>query len=317
MATNFTNLTNPTAVIYGPTATGKTALALNLAKKFNGELVSADSRQVYKRLDIGTGKVSLENQVNKHRGYWEVDGVRINGFDLAEPGKNFDVAQYLSYATPQIARIKKEKKLPIIVGGTGFYIKALIGGIDTIGVTSDPELRVSLEKLTREELFNKLQNINPGRANSMNNSDRLNPRRVMRAIEIFMNNKSKNIIKKNIEDNYLFLGLIANNDFIYEKSDRWLDTRLNTGLVNEVKELIKSGVDKVWLKNLGLEYRWLTLYLEGEMSFDQSLLRLKGDTHSFIRRQKTWFKQFPNITLYNVEEKNYQQKIEKKFLGRE
>src|SRR3990167_9715275 len=112
--------------IYGPTATGKTDLGITLAKKFNGEIISADSRQIYSGLDIGTGKVNFKSKVEKQKGYWIVDQVKINGFDLAEPGDNFSVADFLEFANDTMIRITGTNKLPIFVGGTGFYIKALI-----------------------------------------------------------------------------------------------------------------------------------------------------------------------------------------------
>jgi len=123
--------------IYGPTVTGKTNLAIKLAHKFNGELISADSRQVYKRLNIGTGKVSFESKIEKHDKYWVVDGVKINGFDSVKPGEQFTAADFVKFANNSIIKIIKLNKLPIIVGGTGFYIKALIEGIDTLGIPAN------------------------------------------------------------------------------------------------------------------------------------------------------------------------------------
>ena len=169
-------------VIFGPTATGKTDLAIRLARKFNGELISADSRQVYKNLDIGTGKVSFSSNVEKHEGYWIVDGVKIHGFDLIEPGQNFSASDFIKFAKTTMIQIIKTGKLPIIVGGTGFYINALIGGLDSVGIAPNPNLRSQLEKLSTATLFQKLAKINPSRANSMNESDRANPRRLTRPI---------------------------------------------------------------------------------------------------------------------------------------
>src|SRR3972149_6084922 len=171
-------------VIYGPTATGKTTLAIELAQKYNGELISADSRQVYRGLDIGTGKVSFTSKIGKHQGFWIVDDVKIHGFDLVNPGQRFSVADFLTFANSSIVQTIKLNKLPIIVGGTGFYIKALINGIGSIGIPLNPKLRQQLEKLSTTDLYQKLLEINPKRAQSMNDSDRKNPRRLIRAIEI-------------------------------------------------------------------------------------------------------------------------------------
>ena len=144
-------------VIYGPTATGKTALAIDLAKKYDGELISADSRQVYKNLDIGTGKVSFQSEVEKHSGYWIVDGIRINGFDLVKPQAPFSSANFIKFASAKALKIAGRKKLPIIVGGTGFYIKAFLEGLGTIGIEADKKLRLKLEKLSVVVLQQKLQ----------------------------------------------------------------------------------------------------------------------------------------------------------------
>src|SRR3990167_9217477 len=143
-------------IIYGPTQTGKTNLALQLARKFQGELISADSRQVYKGLDIGSGKVAFDDVVEKHAGYWIVNGVRINGFDLTGAGKQFTAADFLHFANSSISRIIKVQKLPIIVGGTGFYIKALLDGIGSIGIPADWKLRTRLERLSSDDLYKRL-----------------------------------------------------------------------------------------------------------------------------------------------------------------
>ena len=306
-------------VIYGPTQTGKTNLAISLAKKYNGELISADSRQVYKGLDIGSGKVGFSDIVSKHHGYWVVNGVRIDGFDLIDPGQQFSAADFLEFAHTTMTQIIGAKKTPIVVGGTGFYIKALLYGIRSIGIPADWKLRSGLEKLSSDDLYKQLFSIDPARAKSMNQSDRANPRRLIRAIEIVLLNqksKSKNQKVKTTNyklptTNYQLLGLTAPNEFLFKKADRWLEERISYGLIEEVKGLLSAGVDSNWLKNLGLEYRWMTRYLQDKNSYEESLLRLKGDIHSFIRRQKTWFKQFKNVHLFDISEKNHQASIEK------
>ena len=316
-------------VIYGPTQTGKTSLAINLARKYNGELVSADSRQVYKGLDIGSGKVDFSDTVEKYAGYWIVNGVRINGFDLADPGQQFSAADFLEFAKSSISRIIDKKNLPIIVGGTGFYIKALFEGIDSIGVPSDPELRRKLEKLSTDALYQKLFKLSKNRTESMNESDKANPRRLIRAIEIAIHKKDQGSEIKDESNSqfpfrletrsrraipnsqYLFLGLTAPNEFLFKKADRWLAERIDHGLINEVRDLLENGVDYNWLENLGLEYRWITKYLLDKNSYEESLLRLKGDIHSFVRRQKTWFPKFKNIKLFDISSENFGKSLEK------
>lgn len=306
-------------VIYGPTQTGKTNLAIHLAKKYNGELVSADSRQVYKGLDIGSGKVDFGDAVEKYVGYWIVNEVRINGFDLRGAGKQFTAADFLQFANSSISRIIKAKKLPIIVGGTGFYIKALLDGIGSIGIPADWKLRTELEKFSSDDLYKQLFSIDPARAKLMNQSDRVNPRRLIRAIEIANYKKEKGLRIKDEKNTqyqipntkYLFLGLTAHNEFLFKKADSWLEERISQGLIEEVKKLLDWGVDSKWLEALGLEYRWITKYLIGDSSYEESLFSLRGDIHSFIRRQKTWFPKFKNIRLFDISAKNFRKSLEK------
>ena len=299
-------------VIYGPTQTGKTDLALQLARKFQGELISADSRQVYKGLDIGSGKVGFSDVVEKHAGYWIVNGVRINGFDLTGAGKQFTAADFLHFANSSISRLIKVQKLPIIVGGTGFYIKALLDGIGSIGIPADWKLRTRLEKLSGGDLYKQLFSIEPARAKSMNQSDRANPRRLIRAIEIVLSNQKAETTHYRLPTtDYLIIGLTSPNEFLFKKADSWLEERISHGLIEEVKKLLDGGVDSKWFEALGLEYRWITKYLLGENSYEESLLRLRGDIHSFVRRQKTWFPKFKNIKLFDISGKNYQASIEK------
>lgn len=329
-------------VIYGPTATGKTDLAIKLAKKYKGQLISADSRQVYKSLDIGTGKVSFASSIKKHDKYWIVDGIKIHGFDLVElpgyepvsrnavPGYEtgskleiFSAANFLQYGKNSMIRIIELNKLPILVGGTGFYIKTLITGLESIGIPPNPKLRKKLEKLSIEQLYKKLEEVNHKKAKSMNQSDRANPRRLIRAIEIATDNqKLKTRSEKPASEShqptippstYLIIGLTAPNNYLYQRADKWLDQRLKNGLIEEVKNLIKQGTDTKWLENLGLEYRWITRYLCRKVEKEAAIERLKGDIHDFIRRQKTYFNQFKeqSIHIFDISQDNWQDKLEK------
>ena len=302
-------------VIFGPTATGKTDLALGLANKFNGELISADSRQVYKNLDITSGKANFGLKVEKHNRYWIVDGVKIHGFDLVDPGQNFSASDFIKFAKTAVAQIIKTSKLPIIVGGTGFYIQTFIGGLDSVGIAPDANLRSQLEKLSTTLLYQKLLITNPKRAKSMNQSDKKNPRRLIRAIEITSSGQNPNTQNKTLHPtpytlNPLIIGLTAPNQYLYKKADNWLKIRLKNGMVEEVKNLIDNNVNNKWLEQLGLECRWLTRYQIGEISEDEATERLRGDIHSFIRRQKTWFSKFKNIKLYDITNPAYKDLIE-------
>ena len=299
-------------------------MAIDLAKKYNGELISADSRQVYRGLDIGTGKVDFKSKVTKHKGFWIVDGVKIHGFDLVKPGDFFTVVDFLKFTNTTMIQIIGVNKLPIVVGGTGFYIKALIDGIGSVGIEPDPELRARLEKLPVSNLYQKLLEVNQTRARSMNQSDRANPRRLIRAIEITIHKTSTSEESKPTSEvtgyslpitSYLIVGLTAPNDFLYKRADKWLDTRLEHGLIDEVRRLLDQKVKPQWLDDLGLEYRWVSRYLKNKIDYNQMVEMLKGDIHSFIRRQKTWFNKFKSIKLYDISEPNRQAQLEKIVSG--
>ncbi|MCR4324540.1 MAG: tRNA (adenosine(37)-N6)-dimethylallyltransferase MiaA [Candidatus Curtissbacteria bacterium] len=318
-------------VLYGPTATGKTDLGIKLAKCANGELISADSRQVYKGLDIGTGKVSFKSKVEKHNGYWIVDGVKIRGFDLIEPGKQFTVADFLKFANSSVIQITELKKMPIVVGGTGFYIKALVDGMDTLGIKADQKLRAKLEKLSRQELYLKLGKLNPQKAKSMNESDRKNPRRLIRAIEVSIETPSKSRhsgvasttiesrshrsvpLRSRMTEKVLIIGLTAPNNFLFKRADASFKARLEHGMIEEIQSLIKGGISPEWINSLGLEYRRLADYILGKTSKEESVDLAKGDLHRLIRRQKTWFNKFKSIELFDISQKGWENKLDEKI----
>lgn len=315
-------------VIFGPTTTGKTALSIKLSKLLNGEVISADSRQVYRGLDVGSGKVGPDDKIDRHKDYWAVNGIKIHGFDIREPGTSFSAADFITYAKHQLTRITRLKKIPIIAGGTGFYIKAFLDGIETAGVKPNLNLRSELEKLTAGELFEKLLLASPEKAKSLNESDRQNPRRLVRAIEIALSDTPSVLSSQNHRvtpgenqnKEVIVIGLTAPNEYLYKRADIWLKKRLKLGLVKEVESLIKKRISPRWLEDLGLEYRWTTRYLQGKISYDTAIERLKGDIHSYIRRQKTFFNQFNNLQMYDISQENWQEKLDmdlKRLLGRE
>lgn len=302
-----------TCIVYGPTATGKTALAISLAKKHHGEIISADSRQVYCGLDIGSGKVGLTDKVEKCKGYWKINGVKIHGFDLCAPGENFTAADFINSTVASLKKITSAGHVPIIVGGTGFYIKLLLDGLGSYGIPADQKLREELNKLTKGQLARRLKKIDPEKLEAMNISDRSNPRRLIRAIEIALSGKTKEGLKP-IVTNAQLIGLTASNPYIYQKSDAWLQSRIDHGLVEEVKSLLENNVDPQWLEKLGLEYRWITLFVTGKLPIEAATAGLRGDTHDFIRRQKNWFKQFTGIKIYDIENGDYTKLIGKDLL---
>ncbi len=307
-----TNETSPKLiVIYGPTVTGKTNLAIKLAKRHNGEIISADSRQIFKNLDIGTGKVDFNSKVEKHNGYWIVNGVKIHGFDIKKPEEKYSAAEFIKFAKKTLEQIRKSKKLPILVGGTGFYIKSFLYGLESAGIKENSKLRSTLSKLTALELYHRLAKLNAQKAQSLNESDKKNPRRLIRALEIEKSKPKLSTQKiEEFEGNVKVIGLTASNEYLYKKANKWLWARLDNGLVSEVEKLLQT-VNYRWLLSLGLEYKWLTLFKKGKIEKEQAVKRLQGEIHAFIRRQKMWFRQFKKIEIHNISQKSAIKLIEK------
>ncbi len=213
-------------IVCGPTATGKTALAAKLAKKFKGELISADSRQVYKGMDIVTGKDRPK-------------GVIIHGLDLVLPNEEFSAAHFVKFSRALINQISKKKKLAIIVGGTGLYLNSLVNPPKTLQVKPDWGLRKKLEKKTISELQRQLIRLNPARFEKMNHSDQLNSRRLIRAIEVSLRRQSSQVAKTVFNENYdaLWIGLTADKKTLDKKIAQRVRARLKAGAIKEWQKL--------------------------------------------------------------------------------
>jgi tRNA dimethylallyltransferase len=265
-------------VVLGPTASGKSDLSVQLAKKFNGEIVSADSRQVYKGMDVGTGKITKR----------EMQRVPHHLLDVANPKRRFSVSQYKILAEKTIEKIIKEEKLPIICGGTAFYIKALVDGIVIPEVSPDWQFRKKLERENNEELYLKLLKFDPLRAN---NIDKDNKRRLIRALEIIEKTKEK-IPKTKIKKLYspLFLGMKISQEELNKKIDKRLKKRLDQKMVNEVKRLRNSGISFKRLEEFGLEYKWISFYLQEKITYEKAVESLSTDIKKFSKRQMVWWK---------------------------
>lgn len=302
--------------ILGPTATGKTDLALNLAEKFNGELVSCDSRQVYKDLDIGTGKYpSKKYKIEKRNGFWEIGSNRVWMYDVVNLKKQYTVANYVRDANKIIEDIYKRDKLPIIIGGTGFYFKALLKGLPNLSIPIDIKLRKKLQKLSKDELQKKLQEISAERWKALNQSDRQNPRRLVRAIELSL---VKPKIQKKLDKqktNALKIGLTARRNILYKKADEGVIKRINSGMVEEARKLQSMGLGLQRMRRLGLEYGILADFLEDKIKTKEDLIKImQGEIHGFIRRQLTWFKRDIEINWFDINMSDYQARIEKLIL---
>lgn len=304
-------------VILGPTATGKTDLGLYLAKKFNGELVACDSRQVYKGLDIGPGKLPKGNvRVVKGERYWEMDGVKVWMYDVADPQIRYTVADYVKEATRLMSDVTRRSKLPIIVGGTGLYLKALLEGLPNLTIPVDPKFRETLESLSKQALQQKLKELSLKRWEELNHSDRENPRRLLRAIElIIMYPYRKTTQMSDLKtQNYdiLKIGLTAPRPVIYKKVDSRVLARAKLGMVEEAK-VCRERLGLQRMRELGLEYGVLADYFEGKITTKEKLWKvMKNKIHAYVRRQETWFKKESNVHWFDVTEKEYLEKVEKR-----
>lgn len=296
-------------VILGPTSSGKTGLSIKLAKKFGGEVVSADSRQVYRGMNIGSGKVTKK----------EMAGVFHHLLDVANPKRRFSVAQYKKLAEKAISKIHKKNKIPFLVGGTGFYIQSVVDGIVIPQVKPDWKLRAKLEKLTVEQMFEKLKKLDPKRAKSI---DRYNPRRLVRALEIVMTTGKAvpTITKnKNSELDILQIGITKSQDELKKLIRKRLLKRLeNNAMINEVKKLRKTLSWKR-LEEFGLEYRFIARllryaqhcgqaqYLE---AYQEMIDSIQKESEHYVKRQMTWFKK-DNRIIWIKNQKEAENLIEK------
>ena len=270
-------------VICGPTVTGKTKLALHLTKVFNGEIISADSRQVYKYMDIGTGKDKPE-------------GIEINGYDLVNPDEEFSVSQYADFANACIREINSRGKVPILVGGTGLYIKGVVDGINTADVPKDEKLRVKLNGLKIEDLREKLKTIDSKKIGSMNDSDINNPRRLIRAIEVASSGKISE--RKDMSYDVLFIGLRLSREKLAERIAKRVDDRINQGFDMEIDFLKKKDF-----------FRYAPARTLGYKDWPD-IEKWKREEIKYAKRQMTWFKKDKRIKWFDIETNDYKQKVE-------
>jgi len=284
-------------IILGPTASGKSSLGIELAKKYNGIIISADSRQVYKGLNIGTAKVTKK----------ERKMVPHFLLDVVSPKKYYSAAQFKKEALKIIKKYSQKKNI-FVVGGSPFYIDSLISKKETFNIPPDYALRKRLEKLSLNELNKRLKKLNPKKAK---NIDKNNPRRLIRAIEI-AKAKPKSKMLKTPKFKVLKLGLSLPRKKLYQKIDQRVDKRIQQGMIKEVKDLKKKGLSWKRLNAFGLEYRFVSKYLKGEFEKKEMIQKLKYAIHDFVRRQMTWFRK--DKTIHWIKNKKQAQKLIKNFL---
>lgn len=283
--------------VVGPTASGKTDLAVEIARRFNGEVISTDSRQVYTGLDIGTGKVTKR----------EMRGVPHHLLDVMNPKRTMSVVQFERLATCAIRDILKRGKIPILCGGTGLYTDAVLTDASFPAVPPNPSLRRTLAKLSTEELFKKLNALDPERAE---NIDAKNPHRLIRAIEIATILGSVPV-RTAINQRYdtLTIGLTLPREELGERIHTRLLARMRRGMVAEVQRLHAEGLSWKRMEALGLEYRFLAQFLQGKTSKIEMLQGLEIASKNYAKRQMVWFKRNKDIHWFSPTDLGDRKKI--------
>jgi len=266
-------------VICGPTATGKSDTAVDLALKLNGEVISADSRQVYKGLDLGSGKITQE----------EMRGVPHHLLDAADPEEIFSVSDFVVLGIEAIEDILKRGKLPIICGGTGFYIDALIHNTQFPEVQSDQNFRSKLESKSLDELQNMLKEKDPNRFMTIDSKNKV---RLVRALEIIESNGLVPAIEREIKYDAGYICLDFPNPVLHERITKRLYNRLEKGMLNEAFILHKNGLSFKRMKDLGLEYKYMAMHLLEEISHKEMCEQIILKSIQYAKRQRTWFKKY-------------------------
>lgn len=292
----------PIVVLTGPTAVGKTELSIQLAKAIGGEIISADSMQVYKHMDVGSAKITPE----------EMDGVRHYLVDELEPFDEFHVVKFQEYAQKYLNEIYAHGKIPIIAGGTGFYIQALLNDIDFTEQESDSAYRKELEALAEEHgnqyLHDRLKEVDPESAEAIHPNNR---KRVIRALEFFQETGGK-ISEHNAKEqmrtspyNFAYFVLNDERSHLYKRIDARVDKMIEDGLEAEVRRLKEMGCTKDMVAMQGIGYKEMLSYLDGSYSLEEAVYIIKRETRHFAKRQITWFKRERDVIWLNKNEFDY------------
>lgn len=280
-------------IITGPTGIGKTELSLELAKKYKGEIISSDSMQIYKKLNIGTAKIDLDKTSIPH-----------HMIDIIEPSDNFTVADFKSSARKIITDINNKGGLPFLVGGTGLYINSLVYNLDFTETEPDYEYRDELREILEEEgsefLYEKLQDQDRNMAEKIHKN---NGQRIIRALEIIKNGNKKgdNFREENNDYNLIYIGLNMDRAKLYQKINQRVDKMIDLGLIDEVKNLLDEGLDKNSQSLKAIGYKEVISYLDGEIDFDEMVDLIKKNSRHYAKRQLTWFRRDKRIKWFDRE----------------
>lgn len=286
-------------VIVGPTGIGKTSLSLEVANIVGGEIISADSMQIYKYMDIGTDKIK-EN---------EMQDIPHHLIDFLEPDEDFSVSNYSNKAKEMISKINDKNKIPVLVGGTGLYINSIVYNLNFTKVASDENIRAKFEQIKEEfgneYLLNILREIDPKSAERINVND---TKRVIRAIEIYkitgkpMSLHNKNFRKENNDYDLVMIGLNMDRKNLYDRINHRVDAMIEKGLVDEVNGLLKSGYEKDLISMQAIGYKEIIMYLEGSITFDRAIELIKQGSRNYAKRQLTWFRRDNRINWFDIDE---------------
>lgn len=301
----------PVIVIVGPTASGKTGLSIELSKLINGSVVSADSMQIYRYMDIGTAKPDTI----------ERSGIRHYMIDEVDPDENFSVAKYRDLALGYISRILQEGRRPIVAGGTGLYVNSLLYNINYSETICDDELRENLKAEALEKgngfLYQKLAAIDPEAASKIHEND---VKRVIRAIEVYTHTNmpiSEHARQSRREPppyRYLVFGLNWDRSRLYERINKRVDSMIGRGLVSEVQKLVELGFDKGTTAMQGIGYKEVLGYLKGEFSLEETIDILKSNTRHYAKRQLTWFRRIDGIKWLDVDDDSDLKELAEKII---
>lgn len=286
-------------IVVGPTASGKTSLSIELCKKLDGEVVSADSMQIYKSMEIATAKPTLE----------EMCGVKHHLIDFLDPAQKYSVGQYVLDAQKAIDEIISKNKIPVLCGGTGLYVDSLLNDIDFVENSSDLKLREELNSIANEKgvdyLLSVLAEFDPDSAKRL--SEERNTKRVIRAIEFYKTTGTtiteQNKAGENKKPKYdtIIFGLTAKDrQYIYDRVNLRVDLMIKNGLLEEARNVLNSELSETSSKAIG--YKQLKPYFEGEASLDECVERLKTETRHYAKRQLTWFRRNESINWINIDE---------------
>lgn len=294
-------MSNKIIVIVGPTAVGKTYVSIELAKKLGTEIISADSMQIYKGMDVGTAKIKTE----------EMQGIKHHMIDLVYPDENYSVSDFKREAEKNIDEIISRGKVPVIVGGSGLYVNSLIYDLDFSNAKSNEKLRDYYTYYHKEHgedaLYEKLKKIDPESAEKIHKN---NVKRVIRALEVYdltgrkFSETNTDIRKKSSKYDFILIGLRMDRKILYERINQRVDKMINEGLIEEVKSLLDKGFEKNLISMQAIGYKEIIEFLEGNITFEEAVNILKQNTRHFAKRQFTWFLKDENVKWFDIEDVN-------------